>query len=143
VVEGLERQATQITLLAGAVLNLARTTAAAVRSGENLPEGLQAAISDLTQGLSGLANNDTAAASRAMTRAVDRMVDPHIASPTSAPLIALLTLGCGRDLEHLVALSDSKPHGMTFRRRAQPATEGNFIAGGKRSTKRVLPTFCH
>ncbi|MDT5109612.1 MAG: hypothetical protein QOK33_3000 [Mycobacterium sp.] len=110
VVEGLERQATQITLLAGAVLNLARTTAAAVRSGENPPEGLQAAISDLTQGLSGLANNDTAAASRAMTRAVDRMVDPHIASPTRAPLIALLTLGCGRDLEHLVALSESKPH---------------------------------
>jgi hypothetical protein len=34
----------------------------------------------------------------------------HTASPTRAPLIALLTLGCGRDLEHLVALSESKPH---------------------------------
>jgi uncharacterized membrane protein YgaE (UPF0421/DUF939 family) len=110
VVEGLERQATQITMLASAVLNLARTTAAAVGSGEDLPEGLHAAIGDLTQGLSGLANNDTTAASQAVTRAVSRMVDPYTASPTRAPLIALLTLGCGRDLEQLIALNDSNPH---------------------------------
>jgi len=110
VIERLERQATQITVLAGAVLNLARTVTAAVRSGEELPEGLHAAISDLNAGLSGLASHDTAAASRAATRAVGRMVDQQTASPTRAPLIALLTLGCGRDLEHLVALSESAPH---------------------------------
>ena len=75
VIERLERQATQITVLAGAVLNLARTVTAAVRSGEELPEGLHAAISDLNAGLSGLASHDTAAASRAATRAVGRMVD--------------------------------------------------------------------
>ena len=109
-IERLERQATQITVLAGAVLNLARTVTSAVRSGEELPEGLHAAISDLNAGLSGLASHDTAAASRAETRAVGRMVDQQTASPTRAPLIALLTLGCGRDLEHLVALSESAPH---------------------------------
>jgi uncharacterized membrane protein YgaE (UPF0421/DUF939 family) len=109
-VEGLERQATQITLLASAVLNLARTTTAALQSGEDLPEGLQAAISDLTQGLFALANHNTAAASQTVTRAVDRLDDPHAARTNSALLVALITVGCGRDLACLVALIESQPH---------------------------------
>lgn len=110
VVEALERQATQITLLAGAVLSLARTTTAAAQSGEDVPAGLRAAISDLAEGLSGLAHHDTAAASQAATRAVGRVVDQRTASPTRAPLIALITTACGRDLEHLAALTDGAQH---------------------------------
>jgi uncharacterized membrane protein YgaE (UPF0421/DUF939 family) len=110
VVEALERQATQITLLAGAVLNLARTTTAAVQSGEDVPAGLRTALSDLAEGLSGLAHHDTAAAFQAATRVVDQMIDQHIASPTIAPLIALITTACGRDLEHLAALTASTQH---------------------------------
>jgi len=91
-IEGLERQATQITVLTGAVLNLARTTTAAVRSGEDLPEGLHAAIGDLAEGLSALASHDTAAASRAATRAVGRMVGQHTASPTGTPLMLFSAL---------------------------------------------------
>lgn len=109
-IELLERQATQITVLSGAVLNLARTVTAALRSGEDLPEGLHAAISELIVALSSLASHDTAAASRAANQAVSRIADHQPASPTRAPLIALLTLGCGRDLEHLVVLSVSAPH---------------------------------
>jgi uncharacterized membrane protein YgaE (UPF0421/DUF939 family) len=106
-VESLERQATQLTLLSGAVLNLARTTTAAMQSGEDVPAGLLAAISDLAAGLSGLAHHDTAAASQAATRAVGRMADQRVASSTRAPLIALLATACGRDLESLAALTGS------------------------------------
>ena len=109
-IELLERQATQINVLSGAVLNLARTVTAALRSGEDLPDGLRATVSELIEALSSLASHDTAAASRAADQAVSRIVDQQPASRTRAPLIALLTLGCGRDLEHLVVLSVSAPH---------------------------------
>ena len=49
-IERLERQATQITVLAGAVLNLARTVTAAVRSGEELPEGCMRPSATSTRG---------------------------------------------------------------------------------------------
>ena len=105
VVEALERQATQITLLAGAVLNLACTTTAAVQSGEDVPAGLPAALGDLAEALSGLAHHDTAAASQAATRAIAQMVDQQAASATTTPLIAVIATACGRDLAHLAALA--------------------------------------
>lgn len=107
VVEALERQATQVTQLAGGVLYLARATTATVQSREDVPAGLRAAISDLAEGLSGLVQHDTAAASRAAARAAARMVDHHTAGGSRTDLIALLATACGRDLEHLSTLTES------------------------------------
>ena len=110
IVAALEREATLITLLTSAVLNLARTTIGAVQSGEDVPAGLRAALGDLAEGLSSLAHRDTAAASQAATRAVGRLADQRTASPSRAPLIAMITSECGRDLQRLATLADSAQH---------------------------------
>lgn len=101
-VESAERQAEQMTLLAGSVLHLARVTAPAYGGSADLPRPVRAAIGELTAGLTDVECD--AEAATAHTSAACGCATSIESTDVAGMMLANVVKACADDLQRVIDL---------------------------------------